>query len=284
VCAASTAVEEVELRQDTVLKVEDEHFSSSSVCMVTGAGSGIGRALSFAACANGLHVVGLDINEAGMATTQELCRRVGGEMTPVKTDLTVDGDIERAVEHAARVGKITFLANLAGIQYIAAIEDYPMDKYDLMQRLMLRAPFYLAKLVMPHMKRNSDGIGVIGNMASIQSHICTLNKAPYNMIKFGLRGLTQSIAAEGAGKIRSFSVSTGFVKTPMTLGQIHPNAVRRGISDEEVVRDVMLGRSQVKEMMDAIDVANIFIFGFSHHARHLVGGDLLFDGGIVLTY
>jgi 3-hydroxybutyrate dehydrogenase len=85
---------------------------------------------------------------------------------------------------------------------------------------MLRAPFYLSKLTIPHMKKSSDGTGVIGNMASIHAHICTLNKPAYNITKFGLRALTQSIAAEGEGKIRSFSVSTGFVKTPLALRQI----------------------------------------------------------------
>jgi 3-hydroxybutyrate dehydrogenase len=188
------------------------------------------------------------------------------------------------VAEAAQLGTIKFLANLAGIQRIHSVEDFPIGEYDLMQRIMLRAPFYLSKLVIPHMKKSVDGTGVIGNMASMHSHICTVNKPVYNLIKFGLRGLTQSIAAEGQGKIRSFSVSTGFVKTPMTLGQIGPNATTRGITEEEVVRDVMLGRSRVKEMMSPTEVANLFIFGFSRHGRHLIGGDLLFDGGVVLTY
>jgi 3-hydroxybutyrate dehydrogenase len=134
------------------------------------------------------------------------------------------------------------------------------------------------------MRKNRDGIGAIGNMASIHAHICTLNKPVYNITKFGLRALTQSIAAEGEGKIRSFTVSTGFVKTGLTLNQVPAQAEQRGISPEEVVREVMLGHSRIKEMMSPIEVGNLFVFGFSHFARYLVGGDLLFDGGVVNTY
>jgi len=153
-----------------------------------------------------------------------------------------------------------------------------------MQRLMLRAPFYLSKLCMVHMRKNDDGSGVIGNMTSIHAHICTVNKSVYNITKFGLRALTQSIAAEGEGKIRSFSVSTGFVKTALALKQIPAQAQQRGITPDEVVRDVMMGNSRIKEMMSPIEVANLFMFGFSRHARYLIGGDLLFDGGMVQTY
>ena len=159
-----------------------------------------------------------------------------------------------------------------------------MEKYDLMQRLMLRAPFLLSKLTIPHMRKNGNGTGVIGHMASIHAHICTKNKPVYNITKFGLRALAQSISAEGEGKIRSFTVSTGFIKTALALGQIPAQAAQRGISPEEVVRDVMLGKSRVKEMMDPVEVANQFIYGFSHYARYLIGGDLLLDGGVVLTY
>jgi 3-hydroxybutyrate dehydrogenase len=134
------------------------------------------------------------------------------------------------------------------------------------------------------MKKSRDGTGVIGNMASVHAHICTFNKPVYNITKFGLRALSQSISAEGGGKIRSFSVSTGFVKTSLTLNQIEAQAEQREIRPDEVVRDVMMGKSQIKEMMSPIDVANLFIFGFSKYAKYLIGGDLLFDGGMVLTY
>jgi 3-hydroxybutyrate dehydrogenase len=228
--------------------------------------------------------VGLDFNEKEGIKTQKLAREMGGQMIFVKTDLYRDEDIEHAVTEAAKLGTIKYVANIAGIQHIDAIENFPMEKYDYMLNLMLRAPFYLSKLTIPHMRKSSDGIGAIGNMASIHAHISTLNKSVYNITKFGLRALTQSIAAEGEGKIRSFTVSTGFVKTALTLNQIPAQAEQRRITPEEVVRDVMLGHSRIKEMMSPIEVGNLFIFGFSRFAKYLIGGDLLFDGGVVKTY
>ncbi|MCA1792380.1 MAG: SDR family oxidoreductase, partial [Desulfobacteraceae bacterium] len=106
----------------------------------------------------------------------------------------------------------------------------------------------------------------------------------YNITKFGLRALSQSISAEGEGKVRSFTISSGFVKTPLALNQVAAQAKQRGITPEQVVTDVMMGSSRVKEMMSPVEVANLFVFGFSRFSKYLVGGDLLFDGGMVLTY
>jgi len=277
-------IREPEIKKGDILILEDENFNTDNVCVVTGAGTGIGRAIAVAAATNHLMTVGLDINEKEGKKTQKMARALGGQMIFIKADLTKDEDIEKSMADAVKLGTVKYLANVAGIQHINAVEDFPMEKYDLMQRLMLRAPFYLAKLAIPHMKKSKDGTGAIGNMSSVHGHMCTMNKPVYNITKFGLRGLTQSIAAEGGGKVRSFTVSTGFVKTPLALNQIPAQAQQRGITQEEVVRDVMMGRSRVKEMMPPADVANLFIFGFSHYARYLVGGDLLFDGGMVLTY
>jgi 3-hydroxybutyrate dehydrogenase len=263
-------IQEPKITIEDILSPADSHFNSNSVCIVTGAASGIGRATAVAAAANNLMTVGLDIDEAGGKETQKMAREMGGQMIFIRTDLCEDKEIDYAVSEASMLGTIRYLANIAGIQHIDSIENFPMGKYDLMQRLMLRAPFYLSQLCIPHMKNSDDGIGVIGNM--------------YNITKFGLRALTQSIAAEGEGKIRSFSVSTGFVKTALALKQIPAQAEQRGISPEEVVRDVMMGSSRIKEMMSPIEVANLFIFGFSRHARYLIAGDLLFDGGMVKTY
>jgi 3-hydroxybutyrate dehydrogenase len=275
---------EPEIRKNDILTVEDDNFNGDNVCVVTGAATGIGRAVAVAAAANGLMTVGLDINEEEGKITQKKAREFGGQMIFLKVDLTEDEQIEYAVAEAAKLGSVKYLVNIAGIQHIDSVENFPMEKYDYMQRLMLRAPFYLSKLAIPHMRKSRDGIGVIGNMASIHAHICTKNKPVYNITKFGLRALSQSISAEGEGRIRSFTVSTGFVKTPLALNQIPAQAQQRGISPEEVVRDVMMGKSRTKEMMEPIEVANLFVFGLSRHGKYLVGGDLLFDGGVVLTY
>ena len=277
-------IREPEITHEDILILKDDHFNTNNVCIVTGSGTGIGRATAIAAAANNLMAVGLDVNEEEGVKTQKMAREMGGQMIFVKTDLCQDADVEHAIAEAAKLGNIKYLANIAGIQHIDSVENFPMEKYDLMQRLMLRAPFFLSRLAIGHMKQSSDGIGVIGHMASIHAHICTKNKPVYNITKFGLRALSQSIAAEGDGKIRSFTISTGFVRTALALNQIPAQAEQRGITQEEVVRDVMMGASRAKEMMTPIEVANLFVFGFSRYARYLIGGDLLFDGGVVLTY
>jgi 3-hydroxybutyrate dehydrogenase len=276
-------IKEPEITKKDILILEDDDFGKQNVCIVSGCGTGIGRAVSIAAAVNGVTVAGLDINETEGEKTVEMAQALGGaNMTFIKTDLTDDAQVRAAVEKAAGLGQIRYLANIAGIQHIDAVENFPMETYDLMQKLMLRAPFFLSQLVIPHMKQ--AGNGAIANMASVHAHICTKNKPVYNITKFGLRALSQSISAEGEGKIRSFTISSGFVKTPLALNQVAAQAKQRGITPEQVVTDVMMGSSRVKEMMSPVEVANLFVFGFSRFSKYLVGGDLLFDGGMVLTY
>ena len=277
-------LQEPKIQKDEILAVKDKYFRRGNVAIVTGAASGIGRATAIALSANGLTVVGVDIDEKGGQGTAEQAKELGGKIIFIKADLTKDEEMEHCVRQAAQQGKIKFLANIAGIQHINPIENFPIEMYDLMQKIMLRAPFYLSKLCIPHMKASEDGTGAVGNMSSIHGHIVTRNKPVYNIVKFGLRGLAQSIAAEGEGKIRGFSVSVGFVKTPLALKQIPAQAKQRGITPEEVVKDVMMGKSQIKEMMSPIEVANLFVIGFSFLGKYLIGGDLLFDGGVVKTY
>ncbi|MCP4024582.1 MAG: SDR family oxidoreductase, partial [Desulfobacteraceae bacterium] len=262
------------IHPDEILKLDDDYFCSDNVCIVSGAGTGIGRAVALAAAANGLTTVGLDINAKEGEKTKQVAEKMGGKMVFIPTDLTLDRDIKTAVEKAAALGQIRFLANIAGLQHIDSVENFPMEKYDIMEKLMLRAPFYLSKLTIPHMKKGDQWYGAIANMGSVHAHICTMNKPVYNIAKFGLRALSQSISAEGKGKIRSFTVSSGYVKTPLVLNQIPSQAKQRNISQEAVVSDVMMGKSRVKDMMLPVDVANLFIFGFSRFSKYLVGGDL----------
>ena len=273
-----------ELAREDVLTLDDPHFDGDTVALVTGGGSGIGRATALALAHNGLTAVATDIDEDGLDETvaKHAELDLDGTVETVVGDLTDDADIERAVERAAECGAIRYLANIAGLQTVAPIEEFPMDEYDRMQEAMLRAPLALTKGCLPHMREASGG--AVGNMCSIHGHYVTRDKVAYNMAKFGLRGLTQSIAAEGDGDVRSFSFSTAYVKTPLVTDQIADTAEERGISEQEVVEDVMLGEARVKEMMDPIEVANVFTMGFSEHASHLDGGDLLFDGGYTLTY
>ncbi|SEO45570.1 3-hydroxybutyrate dehydrogenase [Halogranum amylolyticum] len=271
---------------DDVLVVDDDHFTTDTVAVVTGGGSGIGRATVLALATNGLTVVATDVDDEGLDGTVEKAAEfdLTGTVETVTADLTDDEEVEGIVEEAATFGDVRYLANVAGLQHIDPIDEFPMEQYDLMHDVMLRAPLKLSQLVIPHIRETDDGVGAIGNMASVHGHYVTSDKVAYNVSKFGLRGLTQSIAAEGDGDLRAFSVSTGYVKTPLVTDQIPDTAEQRGISVDEVVEDVMLGQSRTKEMMTPTEVGNLFVFGFSKHGKHLNGGDLTFDGGMTFTY
>jgi 3-hydroxybutyrate dehydrogenase len=280
------AIEPPELTADAVMQISDPHFRTDQVAIVTGAASGIGRATAVALAANGLTVVATDVDEDGLWRTEDIAVSLGvaGRIERVAADLTDDNEVEGVVETAAGEGQIRYLTNIAGLQTIASIEDFPMETYDQMQQVMLRAPLLLSKLVIPHLKTIEDGRGAVANMASVHGHYVTRDKVAYNTVKFGLRGLTNSIAAETDGRFRAFSVSTGYVKTPLVLNQIADTAEERGISERAVVEDVMLGQARLKEMMEPIEVANLFVFALSHHSQVLNGADLLWDGGYTHTY
>jgi 3-hydroxybutyrate dehydrogenase len=277
---------EPDLAADDLLVLDDPHFGPETAAVVTGAASGIGQATAVALAANGLTVVGADVDEDGLAETVDLADGVGapGTVRPVPTDLTDDADVETMVEVGAEAGDLRYVANVAGMQHIASIAAFPMERYDLLLDVMLRAPFLTAKLAMPHIRDTDDGVGAIGNTSSVHGHYATQDKPAYVTAKHGLQGLTRSIAAEGEGTLRGFSVSVGYVLTPLMVNQIEETAEERGISEREIVEDVMLGQARTKTMMTPAEVANLFTFGFSRHGSHLNGGDLLWDGGYTTTY
>ncbi|MFC7057435.1 SDR family oxidoreductase [Halovenus salina] len=275
-----------ELTRDDLLVVEDERFGTESVALVTGAASGIGRATAVALAVNGLTVVGADIDETGLDETAEIAADLGatGRVLGVETDLTEEGDISAVVEAAAEEGSLRYVANIAGLQHIDPITEFPTTRYDQLQDVMVRAPFLTAREAMPHIEATDDGIGAIANMSSVHGRYATERKPAYIVAKHALNGLTRSIAAEGGGTLRSFSISAGYVMTPLMVNQITETAQQRGISEREVIEDVMLGQARTTEMMTPGEVANLFTFGFSRHGKHLNGGDLLWDGGFTTTY
>ncbi|MEF8887499.1 MAG: SDR family oxidoreductase [Haloarculaceae archaeon] len=275
-----------ELAPEDLLVLDDERFSEETVALVTGAASGIGRATAVGLAMNGLTVVGADVDSEGMAETADMAAEFDapGRVEGVETDLTSDDDVAAVVDAAADAGDLRYVANIAGLQHIDSIADFPMAKYDLLLDVMLRAPFLTAKHAIPHIKATDDGVGAIANMSSIHGQYATRDKPAYITAKHGLTGLTRSIAAEGEGTLRSFSVSVGYVLTPLMVNQIEDTAEERGISEQTVLEDVMLGQARTKEMMTPAEVANLFTFGLSSHGKHLNGADLLWDGGYTNTY
>jgi 3-hydroxybutyrate dehydrogenase len=271
---------EPKIRPEDILVLQDDQFQNDNVCIVAGAGTEIGRATAIAAAANNLMTVGFDANEDEGKKTQRLARETGGQMIFIRTDLQKDEEVEYAVMEAAKLGTIKYLANIAGIQHCDAVENFPMKEYDQMQRIMLRAPFYLSQLTISHMKKSADGTGVIGNTAVILGCKCIGSQPVNNITEFGLRALSQSISAEGAGKIRSFAVSRNPVKSPPAFNQKSVQDKQQIIGPQEVVCDVP---SRIKAMISPITVANLFIFGFSRFARYLICGELLFDSGAGLV-
>lgn len=273
-----------EIARDDVLTLDDPGFVPENVALVTGAGSGIGRATALCLAGNGLTVAGVDVDEEGLTEVSSRADDLdlAGSVEPLPGDLTDDGEMERAVEEAADLGQIRYLANIAGLQHIDSIEEFPMEKYDLVHDVMQRAPLLLTKLCWPHFEEG--GRGHVGNMCSVHGHVVTRDKVAYNTVKFGLRGLTQSIAAEGEGTIRAFTVSTAYVKTDLVAKQLPDSADARGLTVDETVEQVMLGHTRVKEMMEPYEVGNLFVMGFSEHAKHLDGGDVTHEGGMSLTY
>jgi 3-hydroxybutyrate dehydrogenase len=267
-----------------VLRVPDDRFGPENAALVTGAASGIGRATALALAVNGLTVAATDLDEDGLTETCERAAAADadGAVEPLVGDLTDAEDVRRVVDEAAALGDLRFVANVAGVQHIAPIAEFPVEKWDLLTDVMLRAPFLVTKYATPHV--HEAGGGAIANMSSVHGHYATRDKPAYVAAKHGLHGLTRATAAEGDGDLRAFTVSVGYVLTPLMADQIADQAGERGISEREVVEDVFLGQARTKELMTPAQVANLFVFGLSEHGRHLNGGDMLWDGGYTHTY
>ncbi len=244
------------------------------VCIVTGAASGIGLAIAEMFAAESAKVVMVDINEAQL---KEHCARLGSNY--VVADLSKREDNKKVVEDAVKFyGTVDILVNVAGIQTVSPIEDFPEDKWDFMINLMLTSPFLLTRYSWPYMKENKWGRVV--NLNSIHGLVASEFKSAYVSAKHGLAGLTKTAALEGGPLgITVNSVCPSYVMTPLVQKQIAAQAINHGISEEEVGPKIMLQKAAIKKFLQPSEVANVVKFLCSDEAGMITGSTMTIDGG-----
>lgn len=244
------------------------------VCIVTGAASGIGLAIAEMFAAEQAKVVMVDINEAQLKAH---CERLGSEY--VVADLSKREDCKNVVDVTARLfEKVDILVNVAGIQTVSPIEDFPEDKWDFMINLMLTAPFLLTRYSWPFMKAQKWGRVI--NLNSIHGLVASEFKSAYVSAKHGLSGLTKTTALEGGPfGITVNSICPSYVQTPLVDKQIAAQAATHGISEEEVVSKIMLQKAAVKKLLQPSEVASVVKFLCTDEASMITGSTMTIDGG-----
>jgi 3-hydroxybutyrate dehydrogenase len=246
------------------------------VAVVTGAASGIGRAIAENLAAGGARVIIADLQrDAGETVAAE----VGGYFVETNLARAVDCQnlIQRTVE---QFGTVHILVNNAGFQHIDAIDEFPEDVWDKMIAVMLTGPFRLTKACWPHMRRQQWGrIINIASVAAVRGHPF---KAGYISVKHGLLGLTRATALEGGPHgITVHAVCPTWVSTPLVLNQIADQARTRGLKEEEVVEKVMAGSTAIGRLLAPKEVADLVRFLCSDAAAGMTGSPVMIDGGVV---
>jgi 3-hydroxybutyrate dehydrogenase len=235
--------------------------------LVTGGASGIGRACAEAFAARGAAVVVADV-DASAATA--LAREIGGEAWPVDlgdtaalADVAIDADI---------------LVNNAGIQHVRPIEEFEPERFSLILRIMLEAPFLLIRAALPGMYERR--FGRIINVSSVHGLLASPFKSAYVSAKHGLEGLSKVTALEGgAHGVTSNCINPGYVRTPLVEKQIADQARVHGISEEEVLPKVMLTESAVKRLVEPAEVAGLALWLAGPDAGMVTGASYTMDGG-----
>jgi len=243
---------------------------SGRTALVTGAASGIGRAVAARLAADGASVLLLDRDEVG---AKEAAAAVGGEH--LVADLADPASID-ALELSGR--GIDVLVNNAGIQHVAPVEEFDPETFALVHRVMLQAPFLLARALLPGMY--DAGWGRIVHVSSVHGHRASPYKSAYVSAKHGLEGLSKVIALEAADKgVTSNTVCPGYVRTPLVEGQIADQATSHGIAEDEVLDDVLLARTPVKRLVEPEEVAALVAFLCGSGTDSINGSSYLMDGG-----
>lgn len=243
------------------------------VALVTGAASGIGLAIA-QTLQNTMKVVFADINETEL---QKVTNHSNASY--VVANLVKQEDCKNLVAKVVeKHGKIDVLVNVAGIQHVAPVDQFPEEKWDFMIALMLTAPFLLTKYSLPYMKENN--YGRIININSIHGLVASEFKAAYVSAKHGLSGLTKVVALEG-GKfgITCNSICPAYVRTPLVDKQIENQAQHHNISTQEVIEQIMLKQASVKRLIEAHEIAAMVEFLCSENAKSISGSCINIDGG-----
>ncbi len=251
----------------------------NKVVMITGSARGIGFEIGKQFAQEGAKVVLSDINEEGVQASAEELKKLGFEAIGIKADVTSETDLQSLVKVTKDTyGSVDILINNAGLQHVSPIEDFPTAKFELMQKIMLTAPFILTKLVFPIMKE--QGWGRIINIASINGLIGFAGKAAYNSAKHGVIGLTKVAALEGAlHGITVNALAPGYVDTPLVRGQISDLAKTRNIPEESALVEVILAQVPQKKLLDVSEIADYVLFLASDKAKSVTGQAVVIDGG-----
>lgn len=250
---------------------------NDKVSIITGAGGGIGLAIAKRFVAAGSKVAIADIN---LDAAQAAARELGEDMAmAVAMDVTDETAVNTGVQAVIdRWGRVDVLISNAGVQIVHPIEDFPFAAWKKMLAIHLDGAFLTSKAVLPHMY--AQGGGSILLMGSVHSKLASPLKSAYVTAKHGLLGLARVIAKEGGTKgVRANVICPGFVRTPLVEKQIPQQAAELGISEEAVVKDVMLAGTVTKEFTTIDDVAEVALMFAAFPSNALTGQSLLVSHG-----
>lgn len=248
--------------------------------IVTGAASGIGKAIAELLAREGAAVAVADLNlQAAQGAVQEI-ERAGGRAMAVAMDVTDEQAVDRATDAVAEAfGGIDILISNAGIQIVNPIHEYSFADWKKMQAIHLDGAFLTTRAALRHMYPGKRG-GTVIYMGSVHSHEASPLKCAYVSAKHGLLGLARVLAKEGGEhNVRSHVICPGFVRTPLVDKQIPEQAKELGISEEEVVRRVMLGGTVDGVFTTVDDVAQTALFLCAYPSAALTGQSFVVSHG-----
>jgi 3-hydroxybutyrate dehydrogenase len=253
---------------------------NQKVALVTGAASGIGEQCARKFASLGAAVVIADLNLENAQKVASSIIAAGGKALAVAMDVTNEEAVNSGIEHAVQeLGSLDVLVSNAGIQIVAPIEEYAFSDWKKMLAIHLDGAFLTTKAAIKHMYAGGKG-GSIVYMGSVHSHEASKLKAPYVTAKHGLLGLARVVAKEGGPRgVRANVVCPGFVRTPLVDKQIPEQAKALGISEDEVVKNVMLRETVDGEFTTVEDVANTVAFLAGFESSALTGQSVIVSHG-----